>query len=135
MTAQFRVPNNSTRLFDIVTSTSPLYLPAFYMAMSNTLVTENLDEAVKIAYGDGGLDILSTILYRTRFTDVTAGKVLYRVVTKTGDVIDKSGAMSGGGKEVKSGLMKLDSVSGVVSQRVESTNGEFDLNLSCNVYR
>eukprot|EP01038_Epipyxis_sp_PR26KG_P006389 gene6389-8798_t len=75
------------RLFDLFTPVDELYRPAFYFAMKDTLVANNLEHAVSIAYeGD---------------------RARWRVVTMTGDLIDTSGAMSGGGKAVKSGAMKL----------------------------
>jgi len=69
--------------------------PALYMAMRDTLVACDLDTAVKTAYvGD---------------------RVQWRVVTLGGDLIDTSGAMSGGGKEVKSGGMRLHGSTSSVS--------------------
>eukprot|EP01031_Cornospumella_fuschlensis_P018163 gene18163-22233_t len=60
------------------------------MALSNTLVAEDLDNAAAVAYNS---------------------KTAYRVVTLQGQLIDTSGAMSGGGSEVKKGLIKLISES------------------------
>ena len=73
------------RLFDLV-RTEEVYKGAFYMALRDTLVVSDLDSAVKVAY-DGG-------------------KAKWRVVAQDGNLIDTSGAMSGGGKQVKSGGMK-----------------------------
>lgn len=58
-------------------------LPAFYFALRDTLVGENLEQATRIAYG----------------------KVRYRVVTLQGAVIDLSGIMTGGGGTVSRGKM------------------------------
>lgn len=75
------------RLFDLITLADESVRPAFYLALRDTLVAAELDQAVKIAYeGD---------------------RAVWRVVTSDGNLIDTSGAMSGGGKEVRSGAMKL----------------------------
>ena len=73
------------RLFDLV-RTEEIYKGAFYMALRDTLVVSDLDSAVKVAY--------------------EGGKAKWRVVAQDGNLIDTSGAMSGGGKQVKSGGMK-----------------------------
>lgn len=102
MSAPFRVPTGTHRLFDVIVSAKEAYLPAFYMAIKDTLVANDLDAATSIAYvGD---------------------RAVHRVVTRTGDLIDTSGAMSGGGKDAKSGGMKLKS--GANSSRVQSREDE-----------
>ena len=102
------------RLFDLVIPSDPGFKPAFYMALKDTLVCPDLDSAVKIAYeGD---------------------RAKWRVVALDGNLIDTSGAMSGGGKTARSGSMRVhtgsstvghSSVSGssraVVSSEVEVT--------------
>ena len=70
------VPPESRRLFDLVVPNDPSLAPAFYMALKDTLVASDLDNAVKIAY--------------------EGGKATWRVVTLGGDLIDTSGSMSGG---------------------------------------
>jgi structural maintenance of chromosome 4 len=77
---QFPAP----RLFDLVRSKDPMYLPAFYFALRDTLVADDLDTATRIAYH---------------------GSRRYRVVTLDGAVIDVSGAMTGGGNKVNKGGM------------------------------
>lgn len=85
------VPNGASRLFDLIAPSSADLLPAFFCAMGNTMVTNTLDNAVKLAYvGD---------------------RAVYRMVTLDGNLIDTSGAMSGGGKQVKSGSMRLSGAS------------------------
>lgn len=82
-------PNNTPRLFDLIRPSAANLLPAFYFALKDTLVASDLETAVKIAYqGD---------------------RAMWRVVTMDGNLIDTSGAMSGGGKEGKSGGMLLSS--------------------------
>lgn len=89
MASAFTGPTGAPRLFDLVTPSDDILRPAFYLALNNTLVAPDLDQAVKVAYqGD---------------------RAMWRVVTLDGNLIDTSGAMSGGGKEMRSGGMKLSS--------------------------
>uniref|UniRef100_A0A2A4K7F0 Structural maintenance of chromosomes protein 4 n=1 Tax=Heliothis virescens TaxID=7102 RepID=A0A2A4K7F0_HELVI len=76
-------PENAPRLFDLVNVKDPRVLPAFYYALRDTLVANDLEQASRIAYG------------HTR----------YRVVTLKGDVIEIAGTMSGGGKTTMRGRM------------------------------
>lgn len=69
-------PEGVPRLFDLVKAKDPKFLPAFYLALQDTLVANDLEQASRIAYG----------------------QVRYRVVTLKGEVIERSGAMSGGGR-------------------------------------
>lgn len=89
MASPFRTPSQTHRLFDLIQPFKEEYLPAFYMALKDTLVANDLESATSIAYvGD---------------------RAVHRVVTRSGELIDTSGAMSGGGKDVRSGSMKLKS--------------------------
>ncbi|CAH2058218.1 unnamed protein product, partial [Iphiclides podalirius] len=76
-------PENAPRLFDLIEVRDERVLPAFYYALRDTLVANDLEQASRIAYG------------RTR----------YRVVTLNGDVIEIAGTMSGGGKTTMRGRM------------------------------
>lgn len=76
-------PENVPRLFDLIRVKDKRVLPAFYFALRDTLVAENLQKATRIAYGS----------------------VRYRVVTLDGNVIEVSGTMSGGGKTQIRGKM------------------------------
>ncbi|KAJ2944933.1 hypothetical protein O0L34_g1828 [Tuta absoluta] len=78
-----RYPENVPRLFDLVKVRDDRVRPAFYYALRDTLVAQDLDQASRIAYG------------ATR----------YRVVTLKGDVIEIAGTMSGGGKSTMRGRM------------------------------
>ncbi len=78
-----KTPEDTPRLFDLVKSASPRYAAAFYHQLRDTLVADNLAHANRLAYG------------ATR----------WRVVTLDGQLIDKSGAMSGGGARVARGAM------------------------------
>ncbi|KAK5114367.1 hypothetical protein LTR62_002619 [Meristemomyces frigidus] len=76
-------PENVPRLFDLVKSKHDRFQPAFYSVLQNTLVAEDLEQANRIAYG----------------------AKRWRVVTLDGQLIDKSGTMSGGGTKVAKGGM------------------------------
>ncbi|KAJ1908017.1 Structural maintenance of chromosomes protein 4, partial [Tieghemiomyces parasiticus] len=79
-------PEGVPRLFDLVQPKDARYAPAFYHALRDTLVAADLDQANRIAFGGSG------------------GR-RWRVVTLNGQLIETSGAMSGGGTRVHSGLM------------------------------
>ncbi|KAG0376043.1 hypothetical protein BGX24_008366 [Mortierella sp. AD032] len=78
-----QTPENVPRLFDLVRPADPKFAPAFYSVMQDTLVAQNMDQANRIAYG----------------------KQRWRVVTLDGQLIDKSGTMTGGGTRVNRGAM------------------------------
>ncbi|KDN53312.1 RecF/RecN/SMC protein [Tilletiaria anomala UBC 951] len=78
-----QTPENAPRLFDLVQAKSDVYARAFYHQLRDTLVASDPTQASRIAYG------------ATR----------WRVVTLAGQLIDKSGAMSGGGSKVCQGAM------------------------------
>jgi structural maintenance of chromosome 4 len=79
----FSSPEDAPRLFDLVRPKEARFATAFYFALQNTLVAKDLVQANRIAYG----------------------KQRWRVVTLDGQLIDKSGTMSGGGNRVIRGLM------------------------------
>lgn len=78
-----QTPENAPRLFDLVKPKDKRFLPAFYSVLQNTLVAKDLAQANRIAYG----------------------AQRWRVVTLDGQLIDKSGTMSGGGTRVARGGM------------------------------
>ena len=97
---QFKAPSQSQRLFDLIKMKEDRFKNVFYHALGDTLVTDTLDIANHVAYSHG------------------KGGALYRVVTLTGQVIEKSGAMSGGGGRVlKGGMSKTGSASDSVSPK------------------
>ena len=63
------IPPGASRLFDLITPVDPMFRPAFYLSLRDTLVTADLDSAVRIAY-DGA-------------------KVKWRVVTLDGSCLIK----------------------------------------------
>ncbi|CAL1275385.1 unnamed protein product [Larinioides sclopetarius] len=77
-------PENVPRLFDLITVKDKNVLPAFYFALGNTLVANDLDQATRV-----GLK----------------GSVRHRVVTLKGELVDLSGTMSGGGGRCFKGRM------------------------------
>ncbi len=81
---QIQTPENVPRLFDLIKPKEPRFAAAFYKALTDTLVAENLDQANRIAFG---------------------GHKRWRVVTLAGQLIDSSGTMSGGGNSVQRGGM------------------------------
>ncbi|KTW26551.1 uncharacterized protein T551_03468 [Pneumocystis jirovecii RU7] len=86
---RIETPENVPRLFDLITPKEKKFAPAFFNALRHTLVAENLQQANRIAYG----------------------KKRWKVVTLDGQLIDKSGTMTGGGNKVARGGMssKLES--------------------------
>lgn len=76
-------PENVPRLFDLVRVEDESILPAFYFALKDTLVANDLTQGTRIAYG----------------------AKRWRVVTLQGGVIETSGTMTGGGKTVARGKM------------------------------
>ncbi|KAH8409526.1 hypothetical protein KR222_007722, partial [Zaprionus bogoriensis] len=76
-------PENVPRLYDLVQVEDERVRTAFYMALQNTLVANDLEQGSRIAYG------------RERF----------RVVTLRGDIIEQAGTMSGGGNRPIRGKM------------------------------
>nr|CCA22531.1 hypothetical protein CHGG_09697 [Albugo laibachii Nc14] len=84
----FQGPRNSTkapRLYDLVRIQDEKYRVAFYFALRDTLVASDLDQATPIAY--------------------QGKQCRYRVVTLDGQMVELSGAMSGGGNRARSGGM------------------------------
>jgi structural maintenance of chromosome 4 len=91
-----QTPENAPRLFDLVKAKDDKFRPAFYHALQDTLVAKDLAQANRIAYG----------------------AKRWRVVTLEGELIDKSGTMSGGGSTVKKGLMSSKHVAETTKDQV-----------------
>ena len=77
-------PENVPRLFDLIKPKDPKFLPAFFKAVGNTLVADDMEQANRIAFG---------------------GTSRWKVVTLAGQVIDTAGTMSGGGNQPARGGM------------------------------
>lgn len=95
-------PENVPRLFDLIKPRETRFAPAFYKAVSQTLVADDMEQANRVAFG---------------------GSRRWRVVTLAGQLIDASGTMSGGGGKVSRGGMSAklapENVSPDVMRRYE----------------
>lgn len=89
-------PENVPRLFDLIKPREQRFAPAFFKAVGNTLVADDLEQANRIAFGQRR----------------------WRVVTLTGQLIDTSGTMSGGGTHVSKGIMSSKLASDAVRPEV-----------------
>ncbi|KAJ7733746.1 RecF/RecN/SMC protein [Mycena maculata] len=76
-------PENVPRLFDLVQPKEERFAKAFYKALGNTLVAADMEQANRIAFG----------------------AKRWRVVTLKGQLIETTGAMSGGGSQPAKGAM------------------------------
>lgn len=101
-TPKFATPEDAPRLFDLVKPKEERFLPAFYNALKDTLVANDMDQANRIAYG----------------------KQRFRVVTLDGKLIDKSGTMSGGGNRVAKGGMSSVATADVKPEEVQALEKE-----------
>ncbi|KAL2137112.1 hypothetical protein VTI74DRAFT_8744 [Chaetomium olivicolor] len=99
-----QTPENAPRLFDLVKPKDDKFRPAFYHALQDTLVAKDLEQANRIAYGARR----------------------WRVVTLAGELIDKSGTMSGGGTTVKKGLMSSKLVADTSKEQVAKLEADRD---------
>lgn len=97
-------PEQAPRLFDLVRAKDDKFRPAFYHSLQDTLVAKDLAQANRIAYGARR----------------------WRVVTLDGQLIDKSGTMSGGGNTVKKGLMSSKLVAGTTKDQVIKLESDRD---------
>lgn len=79
-------PEGAPRLFELIAPANFSITPAIFLAVGDTLVASDLETATRWAYDYGKR---------------------WRVVTLDGKLIETSGAMSGGGKAVRRGGMKL----------------------------
>ncbi|KAF8971821.1 RecF/RecN/SMC N terminal domain-containing protein [Flammula alnicola] len=90
-------PEGVPRLYDLVKPKDPAYASAFFKAIGNTLVANDVDQANRIAF---------------------SGSKRWRVVTLDGALIETSGAMSGGGSQVSRGAMSSKFAAASVSPQV-----------------
>ncbi|XP_030750331.1 structural maintenance of chromosomes protein 4 [Sitophilus oryzae] len=81
--SRIQTPENVHRLYDLVKVNDERVKTAFYYALRDTLVANDLNQASRIAYGARR----------------------YRVVTLNGDLIETTGTMSGGGRRQMRGRM------------------------------
>ncbi len=101
--SKIQTPENAPRLFDLITPKEPKYAKLFYHLLQNTLVANDLDQGNRLAF--------------------KSGPRRWRVVTLDGQMIETSGAMSGGGGRPQRGRMSnkiaADEVSPEVVARFE----------------
>ncbi|KAJ1545088.1 hypothetical protein HK096_006778, partial [Nowakowskiella sp. JEL0078] len=114
-TAVPSTPENCPRLFDLVKVREERFKNVFYQVLQNTLVATDLKQGERVAFGTG------------------VGK-RWRVVTLNGQLIESSGAMSGGGgAPVKGGMgnkfLALSSNVSVAGSLKNSSSNDDDVNL------
>ncbi|KAI0998292.1 Structural maintenance of chromosomes protein 4 [Podosphaera aphanis] len=97
-------PENVPRLFDLIRAKDDKYRPAFFHSLQNTLVADDLAQANRIAYGARR----------------------WRVVTLNGQLIDKSGTMTGGGNSVKKGLMSSKFIPDTTKEQVLKSEADLE---------
>ena len=85
--AAYTPPAGAQRLYDLIAFAHDRFRPAFYWALSDTLVADRADMATTIAFRSGPRR---------------------RVVTLDGQLMEPSGTMSGGGQRVLRGGMKIN---------------------------
>ncbi|KAJ8612782.1 hypothetical protein MRB53_037253 [Persea americana] len=99
-----QTPENVPRLYDLIKTKDDRFLPGFFNAVQNTLVAKDLAQANRIAYG----------------------AKRWRVVTLAGELIDKSGTMSGGGTRIARGAMSSKIASTVSKEQVSKMEVDRD---------
>ncbi|KAI9757041.1 MAG: hypothetical protein M4579_003610 [Chaenotheca gracillima] len=97
-------PEGVPRLFDLVKPQANQFRPAFFSVLQNTLVAKDLEQANRIAYG----------------------AKRWRVVTLDGQLIDKSGTMTGGGTRVSKGAMSSKIVAETSKEQVSKLEQDRD---------
>lgn len=91
-----KTPEDVPRLLDLIRVRESKFRAAFAKVLGNTVVAKDLEQANKIAYG----------------------KLRWRVVTLDGQLIESSGAMTGGGTRVSKGGMSSRMVSSETRESV-----------------
>ncbi|XP_049659667.1 structural maintenance of chromosomes protein 4 isoform X2 [Accipiter gentilis] len=96
-------PENVPRLFDLVEVEDEKVRLAFYFALRDTLVANNLEEATRIAFRK---------------------EKRWRVVTLQGQIIEQSGTMTGGGGRVMKGRMGSSVIMDVSEEEVNKMESQ-----------
>ncbi|CAM6094960.1 unnamed protein product [Calypogeia fissa] len=105
MSRRIQTPEGVPRLFDLIKVRDDKLRVAFYYAIGNTVVANNLDQASRIAYGPD--------------------RDFRRVVTLDGALFERSGTMSGGGGKPKGGRMGSTIIEvGVSAEAIQSAESE-----------
>ncbi|CAI2189237.1 3702_t:CDS:2, partial [Funneliformis geosporum] len=105
-----QTPENVPRLFDLVKPKDEKFIPAFYNMLQNTLVAENLQKAIRIAFD----------------------KTRWRIMTLNGELVDKSGTMSGNDQVLKASDITPEIIAQLERERnhLEAQCREFNEKLS-----
>ncbi|KAK4819896.1 hypothetical protein QYF61_014631 [Mycteria americana] len=96
-------PENTPRLFDLVKVEDEKIRLAFYFALRDTLVANNLEEATRVAFQKDKR---------------------WRVVTLQGQIIEQSGTMTGGGGKIMKGRMGSSVVTDVSEEEVNKMESQ-----------
>ncbi|EPS67536.1 condensin complex components subunit, partial [Genlisea aurea] len=103
MNAKVVTPENVPRLFDLIKVRDERMKLAFFATLVSTVVAKDIEQATRVAYGNG--------------------KEFWRVVTLDGALFEKSGTMAGGGNKPRGGKMgtsiAAESVSGETMANAE----------------
>ncbi|XP_009702200.1 PREDICTED: structural maintenance of chromosomes protein 4 [Cariama cristata] len=102
-TQKIPTPENIPRLFDLVEVEDEKIRLAFYFALRDTLVTNNLEEATRVAFQKDKR---------------------WRVVTLQGQIIEQSGTMTGGGGKIMKGRMGSSIVMDVSEEEVNKLESQ-----------
>ncbi|XP_006002116.1 structural maintenance of chromosomes protein 4 isoform X2 [Latimeria chalumnae] len=100
---KIQTPENIPRLFDMVKVKDDVIRPAFYFALRDTLVANNLEQATRVAFQKNQR---------------------WRVVTLQGQIIEQSGTMTGGGGKVMKGRMRSSVVTEVTQEDVDKMDSK-----------
>ncbi|KAH0624117.1 hypothetical protein JD844_007511 [Phrynosoma platyrhinos] len=104
---KIQTPENTPRLFDMIKVKDEKIQQAFYFAIRDTLVANNLDQATRVAFQKDKR---------------------WRVVTLQGQIIEQSGTMTGGGGKIMKGRMG----SSVIVETSEDQVNEMESQLQRN---
>ncbi|XP_046985870.1 structural maintenance of chromosomes protein 4-like [Schistocerca americana] len=96
-------PENAPRLIDLIKLADERVRVAFYFALRNTLVANDVAQATRVAFSGGNRN---------------------RVVTLQGHIIEATGEMTGGGHTVKKGLMSQKVPEAPVTQQTVEDLGK-----------
>ncbi|XP_041849749.1 structural maintenance of chromosomes protein 4 [Melanotaenia boesemani] len=119
-------PENSPRLFDMVRVNDETVRPAFYFALRDTLVAQDMEQATRMAFQKDKR---------------------WRVVTLKGQIIEMAGTMTGGGRVLKGRMgssigtevsqVELDRMESKLNEKVSKLQGcqERKLQLEENIQR
>ncbi|XP_034519589.1 structural maintenance of chromosomes protein 4 isoform X2 [Ailuropoda melanoleuca] len=102
---KIQTPENTPRLFDLIKVKDEKIRQAFYFALRDTLVADNLDQATRVAYQKDRR---------------------WRVVTLQGQIIEQSGTMTGGGSKVMKGRMGSSVVVEISEEEVNRMESQLE---------